>query len=730
MRFTSQLLILSCFFATPLLARAAVPGTTHKNTPVEKSAPTPTEIEADNLQGQRGKTIEATGDVILKQDGQTIRADTLNYEQDSKQLNAQGHVILEEDGNKMSGSQMQYNLENHRGELTQPDFFFSENDARGSAQAMHIEDAQHYNLDGASYTTCPVGNDDWLLKMRTLTLDKSTQLGTASGAYVQFKGVPFVYVPWLDFPLDDSRKSGFLAPILGKTVRGGTEVTQPYYWNIAPNWDATLSPRYIQKRGVQFNNELRYLGPAYSGAIEADALPRDALAGMNRSHFALRHDQFLSAALSAHLNFNRVADDAYFRDLGSTVNVTAQANLLQEASLNYLSPDWTAVARTQRFQTLQDPLAPIAIPYARLPQLNLATQRDFSGLAVNFNSEFIAYKHPTLVEGNRLVINPSASYPFVSEPSYYLTPKVALHSTQYQMKANNPAGLPDAGRHVPIISVDSGVAFERETQLLNEGYIQTLEPRAYYVYIPYRQQSALPNFDSAQADFNFTQIFTENRFFGSDRIGDANQLTLAATSRFINEQSGAERLKVTMGERFSFTTPQVTLLTPSNVSTAKSDVLLAVSSQASRQWHLDSELQYDPNSVQIQRYSAAARYRPEPGKSLNVGYRFLRNTVRQIDVSTQWPLTSKWFAVGRWNYSYQDSRLLDSIAGLEYNQDCWTLRLVAQHFTTALRQSNTGFFVQLELNDFLQVGSDPLALLRKSVPGYSKLNDRSSSIRP
>lgn len=729
MRVFPSLLLLALLASAP--AYAVMPGTTSKARPSKAaSAPAPTEIEADNLTGQKGLSIEATGNAIIKQGGQTIRADKLLLQEQSNELEATGNVRVEEDGNVMSGPALHYNRDTQSGELSEPEFYFVENAARGSAKQMHIVDKQHYNLDGATYTTCPAGNNDWLLRMGNLELDKVEQLGTATNAYVQFKGVPFIYTPWVDFPLTDARKSGFLSPDFGSTVKNGVEVTLPYYVNIAPNYDATLAPRYIAKRGTQFNNELRYLGAGYSGELHADTLQGDRISNINRSRFALRHAQAIGDGFSANLNFNRVADDAYFRDLGSAVAVTAQANLLQDASLNYLSPDWTVLARAQRYQTLQDPLAPIAVPYARLPQVTATTQRNWNDINFSLNNEFVAFKHPTLVGGNRLVSYPQASYPLVSEAAFYVTPKVGLHNSQYVLNSNNTTALPNATRSVPIVSLDSGVAFERETKVLADDYIQTLEPRAFYVYIPYRKQDLLPNFDSAQADFNFSQIFTENRFFGNDRIGDANQLTLATTTRIINHASGAERLKVTLAERFSFITPQVNLLTPANTSTAKSDVLMAVSSQASRQWHLDSEFQYNPNQTNIQRYNLGARYRPEPGKSLNVGYRFLRNTTRMVDVSTQWPVGGKWYAVGRWNYSYQDSRLLDSLAGLEYNQDCWTLRLVAQHFTTALQQTNTGFFVQLELNDFLQVGSDPLAVLRKSVPGYSKLNDRNSATRP
>ena len=473
------------------------------------------------------------------------------------------------------------------------------------------------------------------------------------------------------------------------------------------------------------NNEFRYLEPGYGGELHVDVLPNDALAKRSRELFSLNHNQTLASSLNSYVNFTRVGDGGYFRDLGDAVNVTSQSNLLQEGGLNYDAGWWTAVARVQHFQTLQDPAAPIAVPYTRLPQLTLNARQNYAGTNIAFAGEFVDFSHPTAVNGMRLVVNPSFSYPLVSEPAFYVTPKVALHSTYYVMGANNVGALPNASRTLPILSLDSGVAFERVSNMFGGDYLQTFEPRAFYVYVPYRDQSLLPNFDSAQADFNFTQIFTENRFVGNDRIGDANQITLAATSRLVEQNSGAERFKVMMGERFSFNTPQVNLVTPAT-STGRSDILLAASGQVTRALSLDSEFQFDPNQSHAQRYNIAAHYRPEAGKVFNLGYRFERNTLRQVDFSTQWPLFSRWHMVGRWNYSLQDARILEAIAGLEYNQSCWMLRLVAQRFVTATQQTNTGFFVQLELNDFVKVGQDPLIMLKQSVPGYTKLNDKTA----
>jgi LPS-assembly protein len=474
------------------------------------------------------------------------------------------------------------------------------------------------------------------------------------------------------------------------------------------------------------NNELRYLEPNYAGEAHVDVLPDDKLTKKGRTHFSLKHRQALNRNLNLYTDLNRVSDDAYFRDLADTVSATSQANLMREGSVSYNAGGWVSTARVQRFQTLQDPTLPIIVPYARLPQLSLGTQQFYAGANFFLAGEFVDFRHPTAPNGKRLVLNPGVSYPLLSDSGFYVTPKIGLHSTHYALGDNKLAVQPNtATRNVPILSVDSGVILERTGQLAGVDYAQTLEPRLFYVYVPYREQSLLPNFDSAQADFSFTQMFNENRFFGSDRIGDANHLTLAATSRWLEQDTGIERLKITAGERFSFTTPKVNLVA-TTASTSKSDILFAASGQMTHAWSLDSEFQYDPNQTHVQRYNIATHYRPEAGKTLNLDYRFTRNLLRQADISTQWPLFGRWNAVAKLNYSIQDARILQAIAGLEYNQSCWTLRLVAQRFATATQQSNTKIFMQLELNDLVQMGSDPLSLLKQSVFGYTKLNEKSA----
>ena len=680
---------------------------------------TPVFISAQRMEGKKGNQVEAIGEVELRKRGQMISADHMLYLPGSKDVVADGAVRVEQDGNIIQGPSLQLNLDTNIGVMPQPVFSLGDNHARGNADTLYMKDRQNYLLHDATYTTCPADKDDWLLKVRELEIDRNNQVGTAHHARVEFMGVPILYTPWMNFALNNQRKSGFLGPVFGSTVKGGSELTLPYYWNIAPNHDATLAPRIIANRGILLNNELRYLESNYSGEAHLDVLPDDRLASRSRSRLTFSHAQSFGHGLSGSVNLNSVSDDNYFRDLSDTVEGTSQTNLLREGVLSY-SDNWgSATVRAQNFQTLQDGGA----PYHRLPQISIATaQLPMAGANVAISGEFVDFRHPTAINARRLMLYQSLSYPLIAEPAFYLTPKFGLHNTNYTMGANNTGALSNTWRTVPIFSVDSGVTLERDLSFAGQDLVQTLEPRAYYVHIPYRNQDRLPNFDSGEADFSFAQMFTENRFSGSDRIGDAEQVTLALTSRLLDSGSGTERLRIAVGQRFSGQVPQVNLVTPTTTNN-KSDILLAVSGRVTPAWSLDSLLQYNPNQSQSEKFSATARYQPESGKVLNLGYRFTRNSLRLMDLSTQWPLSGRWNAVARWNYSLQDKRILEALGGLEYNEKCWAARLVAQRFVTATQEVSTGFFVQLQLNDLVMVGSNPLTLLGQSIPGYTKLHE-------
>lgn len=684
---------------------------------------TPAFISADRMTGHQEVEIQAEGEVELRKRGQVLNADRLTYRQADDEVHAEGNVRIEQKDSITTGPELRMKLEERRGYMRSPVYQISRPDSHGTAENLEFAGENKYVISDGTYTTC--GNDDWFIRTKEMELDRTTQVGTASHASVYFKGVPFLYSPWLTFPLNSQRKSGLLPPTLGSSGRSGVEFSLPYYWNIAPERDATITPRFLSKRGMQLSGEYRYIDPAYFGESRIEALPNDNIAERSRYLLSVRHGQGLGSGWAAGLNVQKVSDDNYFRDLTTTLANTSQTNLPREGMLAYNGLGMNFLTRVQRFQTLQDPLAPVIPPYARAPQLLLnGVWRDISAVDLGLTGEWVDFTHPSLVNGKRLTVYPNVSLP-VMRSYAFLTPKIGLHHTRYTLGENNDTGVADATRSLPIFSLDSGLFFERELQLRGGNYIQTLEPRLYYLNIPYRDQSKLPNFDSALADFNYSQMFTENQFVGGDRLNDANQLTVAMTSRLLDPQTGQEWLRAALGQRYYFKDQQVTLNDAARTAQS-SDILATFSGRFGRFWNLDTGIQYNPNQSELQKTGVGIRYQPELGKALNLGYRYTRDTIEQVDISAQWPLTGRWQGMGRWNYSFLDGKVLEGLAGLEYNGGCWAARMVMHRFTTATSQSSNSIFFQLELFGLGRIGSNPLDILKRNITGYAQTNQLST----
>ena len=603
--------------------------------------------------------------------------------------------------------------------------------ARGTADVIKLKGDDKYHLENATLTTCGPGNDDWYLKVGELDLDMTRDVGEARRGRLVFKEVPLVYMPWADFSLHNQRKSGFLPPTVGSTGKSGVEISTPYYLNLAPNRDLTIAPREFSKRGLQMTAQFRYIDETYDGDARFERMGNDRIRNIDRFATTIQHNQRFSSNLNGYININKVSDDNYFRDLSSRINITSQTTLPRDGMLNYNGGWYVATARAQRFQTLQDPLNPLVEPYGRLPQFTFNANRQYvGGVDLGLNSEFVKFSHPTSVIGSRTTFYPSASLPLIGAGAY-VTPKLGFHSTSYSL-TRNPLDTPETlHRALPIASVDSGLTFERDSAFLGQNFRQTLEPRMYYLHVPYRDQSKIPLFDTGLADFNYAQVFSENLFNGGDRIADANQLTIAATTRILAPSSGQEILKATVGQRHYFQNQQVALNDATPTRTDKtSDFLAAVSGRVSRQWTLDSALQFNPHRNYFDRLGIGARYQPESAKVLNLGYRFTRDSLNQVDISAQWPLGGGWSGVGRYNYSMRDSRLVESLGGFEYNAGCWIGRIVVQRFAAATGNFTSAVFVQLELNGFSRIGSNPLEMLKRNIPGYSRLNQTRPDSRP
>ena len=686
-------------------------------------------LEADRLQGTQDQEMQAEGNVVLRRRGEVLFADQLRYMFPTQEVTAVGHVRFDRLGDIITGDRAYFDLKTEAGEVDHPSYRFRQFHARGEASELKVRDRDRYRATRATYTNCDVGDDDWYLKVQRLDLDRLRDVGEAHNATVYFKHVPFLYTPWLDFPLSSRRKTGLLPPTWGSTAQSGFEVTAPFYWNIDPEMDYTASPRFLARRGILLGNEFRYLRPSYAGELHLEYLPDDKIKQENRYALSILHKQNFGDGLSGALNVQRVSDDTYFIDLSDRVAITSQSVLPQEGWLKYEGGWWTSTFRYQRFQTLQDPLAPITPPYARAPQITLlASQQNVGGFDLGFSGEADNFQHPTLLNGRRQIYYPYATFP-LRTPLFYVTPKVGLNYTLYSFPDNDRA---PAERTLPIYSIDSGMEFERDTQYFGRNFVQTLEPKLYYLYIPFRDQTQLPVFDTALKDFNFSSVFSENKFSGGDRINDADQLTAGAVTRLINPSTGAEVVRAAVGQRYYFKPQQVTLdsalptpLVPSNVepaTAARSDLLVALSGQLTRAWSVDTGLQYGVDTSETDVFDLGVRYLPEPGKVLNLSYRYTRDFLEQVDLSAQWPLTRRWAVVGRWNYSLRDDALLEALAGFEYNAGCWAARFVLHRFVSATLERTNAFFFQLELTGLSRVGSSPLELLRQGIGGYTRPN--------
>jgi LPS-assembly protein len=703
-------------------------------------------MDADRIQGTQDKELEAFGNVRLRKRGQSFAADWMRHDTPKDVLDARGNVRLEQGRELIEGSVLHYEIANDRGYMESPRYMLMsvpatgpagsaplpESDGRGTAERLLFEGPGKYRVETANYTTCEPGNDAWYLRARQLDIDRNRDVGTARDASIVFFDQTIFWSPYLSFSLHEERKSGLLTPSYRSSNTTGFEFTLPYYLNLAPDMDATLYPRYMTKRGLQLGGEFRYLNRNWQGETRAEMLSGDQQISRDRWGLFTKHQQQFGADWKGLLNLNRVSDDKYFTDLSTQVAVTSQVNLSNDLTLGRGgtwgdSGTYNFSAYAQRWQTLQtDPLAPLTPPYDRLPQVVLSAQRQTTNRGdLDFLGSYTSFDHVSLVNGQRIVAYPSYSLPLQNAFAHF-TPKFGAHITRYFIGSNNAAGLQDTTRSLPMFSADSGVVFEREGSAGGHRVLQTLEPKAYYVYIPYKDQSGLPNFDSAQQDVNFSTIFTENQFSGQDRINDANQLTLGVTSRFISADSGIERIRGALAQRYYFQSQRVTVpgVAPRASDSNSSDLLAALSGNIATNWTADAGWQYNTDLKATQKFNVSGRYQPQRGKVLNLAYRETINTLRQSDVSVQWPVATGWTAVGRWNYSLRDDRTLEALAGFEYHDRCWSLRIAGHRFATTTSDASTSIFIQLELNGVSRIGTSPLDVLRRNIAGYQQFDPR------
>lgn len=722
----------------PLLLRPT-PSLTEKRSVPDQSLPT--FLRGQKLEGVTERETVVTGNAELRRGGTVLQANEIRYQLVEDMVRAQGQVRLIRDGNVYQGPSLRYEMDTDNGELGPGEFTLISTGARADAEKTEFQGKDVLKFFNTRYSTCRRGDNSWYLQATQIHIDNNEGVGTARNAYVVFQGVPLLASPYLQFPVNEQRRSGFLTPSFGVSSIRGVEIDTPYYWNIAPNRDYTLTPRVLSKRGLQLGNEFRYLEPGYNGITLLDLMPNDRANGKRRWALDSRHSQQFKAGWSGYWSVARASDDSYFDDFSRSVVPISTRQLAQEGGISYGASWWSASTRIQKFQVLQDAKRSIGIPYERVPQISARGQRyDLGGFDLGAEADYTRFAHPTQVTGSRAVLMPYISYPIVT-PFWSFTPKTSLNLASYSLdRTRLAAGSPlraSFQRAIPTFSLDTSLTFERDTSWLDSDLLQTFEPRLFYVKTPYKDQTAAPLFDTGVPDLNFAQLFSENRFSGLDRVADADQLTVAVSSRFIEPDSGTERLRATVGQRFYFENQRVNATTSNSVSVAqKTDFLVSLGGQITRAIAADATAQFDATSNRATRSSAGVRYSPVSGQFVSATYRLVRDSisarrsVEQVDLAAQWPIGGGWIGVARMNYSTLDRKVTESLLGLEYRRDCWSLRAVLQRFPTGTGTVDTSIFFQLNLNGFTSVGSSPNDALQRNIPGYRPINEPSPSISP
>lgn len=688
--------------------------------------------------------------------------------------------------------------------------------SHGQASRIYLEGEGRYKAEDATYTTCPAGDSGWYLRASTYHADYEQNSGNVSNSLLYFQNVPFLYMPYAFFPLDKERHSGFLAPSFGSSQLNGFLASAPYYLNLAPNYDATVTPMVYGKRGVSLNTDARYLGnegnsfvPTYSGRDAFNIMPDDKLLNRNRWSFLSQHQQnfqSLVPGLTGAWDLQGVSDSYYFTDLNSSLAAMSQSYLPRNGRLNYASSSWNASVVAQGFQTLNfNPSSPVSTPYQMLPQINFNMNRSllgaagFSNVRMNDDGDLEVLKQHSMfdqparldgimtasstyftnpgcptttnasgcaqpfVSGNRLWAYPQIATSWQS-PGIFVTPKLGVHYTQYNTNAGlmtdsgsvtgySPMNNLTASRTLPIMSLDTGMVFDRSTEYFGRNLNQTLEPRLYYLYVPYRSQTNLPLFDTGMADVSYAQMFSENVFTGWDRISNANQVTAAISSRYSLEKTGQQLMGFSLGQRIFFQPQQVNLYSSQPTSSyGSNDYFAQANGMVAPYTSINGYVQVSPYSQnttysnstkvnRIDRASIGARFQPSRENVLNYTYRYQNQdyipgaatsgmtatAVMQNDINGAWKIWGPWRAVGRYTYSAVQSTQIESLAGIEYDEACWALRAVYHramtYSSTQTPFLNTSFFIQLELKGMGSVGSNPLQVLRRNIPNYTRSSD-------
>ncbi len=728
---------------------------------------------SDEIDGVVDRQMNLKGRAQIRRNDTVIKADEINYDPDTDIANLIGNVELIKGTTQFSGPRARFKVDAREGEMDKPKYELRDVRGRGQANRLTIETADVFLFDKATYTTCSPENLDWYFTASQIEVDQEQKEMTGRNGVMRFFDVPIAYTPYFSLPTSNQRRSGLLAPVAGYNSNNGLDIAQPYYVNIAPNRDLMITPRFMNHRGTLLGSDFRYIDPKYSGTLSGQFMNYDKILGRDRWKYDWQQRQMLGRAWNGYANVSKVSDSLYPIDFSYGIGGAVTNQFRQEVGTNYGGiKNWNFTARALTFQTLQpDPTSPVTSPYNILPQVtanysnrgNLNSPGSYVGAFsrgpdITFGADFTRFSYNTnnlyapasgmpqggsFSQADRTVIRGSIAMPQIT-PGYYLKPKLSFQANQYSgILTNSPStsinqslNQPIQGFALPTLSLDSGLAFERDATemkgFFGRDMIVTMEPRAFYVYTPFQSQAQTPLFDTADAGFGITQIFSENTFVGNDRVADNNKLTMGLTSRVLETNTGAERATVTLAQRQDFTGQRVGLNGTIQNPTRYSDTLGASTIRLLGNFNVDLFGQYNTQLNRFVQSSVGAGWRPTPGRSLNFAYRNVWNPptdgtnsgvtqTDQYNAFGEWPIFKKYRVLGRWGYDALTAKTLNTLVGLQYDADCWTARFAYSQARNTSQITTTQVLFQLEFRGFASVGNNPVDVMRLNVPGYQPI---------
>ena len=686
------------------------------------------DISANKTLSDKGGSSTFEGDVILERHELRIRADIARLDNTNREISVTGNVHLDTTAMSIDADSGRFFLDNKNTEFSNIKFFIPETRLRGHAEKVTSEGKKSATLSSSSITSCPPDDIDWLLSADSIELDLQEEYGKARGVVLEFHDVPFLYTPYIEFPVGDKRRSGLLTPSFGTSSSRGFELIVPWYWNIAPNQDATIAPHYMDRRGLQLDTQYRYLTKTTDGTLDVNYLHEDRITLEERYSLKyLQHTKFTNN-IRLKVDYKDVSDTDYLQDFSSSLIDSSTTHLSQNADLIASYTNWHMRAQLQTYETLDLTIAEEDRPYSMLPKLALRGDEELlDNMNFTLDSEWVNFVHESniKVEGPRFIFQPGIELPFQGS-AWFLKPAIEYNHTQYNVSDGGSTEIDTPDRNLPITSIDSGLFFER---IMPNKLIHTLEPRLFYLYVPYEDQSGLPLFDTSVPDFTLSQMFRKNRFNGGDRIGDANQVTAALRSRIIDPATGYEYMRASIGQIYYFDDRRVT---PDDVpETSKSSDIIAEISGTLSNWNAKAGAQWDIEQHNAAKSNASIQYKSDKNALFNLGYSRRRETpenteaLEQTDVSFVAPLGKDFTAIGRWNYSLKQGRDLETIAGLSYDSCCWTTIIALQRnlvsSSTIDEDYNNTILFQLVLKGLGSVSGDSaVEKLKKSILGYQE----------